>query len=92
MTEATAVYEIEADDAAQVLCRMLGLFAQQGRPLSSVVAHSAGDKLHAILRIDRIDRQRARILAEKLRALAMVKRVKFRTGRRAVSHPATRRR
>ena len=73
----SAVYEVEATDAAQVLCRMLGLFAQQDRPLASVVAHSHGNRVHAMLRLTEIDCRRARILAEKLRAMAMVESVEF---------------
>jgi hypothetical protein len=75
--EGTAVYELEAHDAAQVLCRVLGLFAQQDRPLASVIAHSSGDRVRAMLRLDQIDAQRASILAHKLRALAMVESVEF---------------
>ncbi len=77
MSEGTAVYEIEASDAAQVLCRILGLFAQQDRPLASVVAHSHGARMHAMLRLRDVDAQRAQVLAEKLRALAMVESVEF---------------
>jgi len=77
MSRGTAVYEIEASDAAQVLCRVLGLFAQQDRPLASVVAHSHGDKVQAMLRLLDLDMQRAQVLAEKLRAMAMVESVAF---------------
>ncbi len=77
MSQGTAVYEIEAGDAAQVLCRVLGLFAQQDRPLASVVAHSHGDKIQAMLRLRDVDVQRAQVLAEKLRALATVESVAF---------------
>lgn len=75
--EGTAFYEVEARDAAQVLCRILGLFAQQNRPLASVLAHSHGDRLHAMLRLAAIDAQRAAVLAEKMRALPMVESVEF---------------
>jgi hypothetical protein len=75
--EGVAVYEVEARDPAQALCRILGLFAQQDRPLASVIAHSHGDRVHAMLRLGGIDAQRANILAEKLRAQAMVERVEF---------------
>jgi len=77
MSEGTAVYEVEASDAAQVLCRILGLFAQQDRPLASVIAHSAGDRMQAMLRLGGIDAQRAGVLANKLRALATVDSVEF---------------
>lgn len=77
MSDGSAVYEIEAHDAAQVLCRVLGLFAQQDRPLASVIAHGSGDRVHAMLRLEQIDPQRASILAQKLRALAMVESVEF---------------
>jgi hypothetical protein len=77
MSEGTAVYEIEAGDVAQVLCRILGLFAQQDRPLASVVAHSHGDTVQAMVRLPAIDNHRASVLAEKLRALAMVDSVAF---------------
>lgn len=73
----TAVYEVEATDAAQVLCRVLGLFAQQDRALASVVAHSHGDTVQAMLRLRDVDAQRASVLAEKLRALATVESVGF---------------
>jgi len=84
MSGGTAVYEIEASDTAQVLCRILGLFAQQDRPLASVVAHSHGDKLQAMLRLRQVDAQRARVLAEKLRALATVESVAFTFAERSV--------
>lgn len=73
----TAVYEVEANDAAQVLCRILGLFAQQDRPLASVVAHTHGGTIQVMLRLRGIDARRAGMLAEKLRALAMVENVEF---------------
>lgn len=76
MREGTAVYEVEASDAAQVLCRILGLFAQQDRPLASVIAHT-GDRIQAMLRLGGIDAQRASVIAHKLRALAMVESVEF---------------
>lgn len=79
----TAVYELEAHDAAQALCRVLGLFAQQDRPLASVIAHSHGDRVQVMLRVRDIDRQRATVLAEKLRAQAMVERVEFTFGARS---------
>lgn len=77
MSEGTAVYEVEAHHAAQALCRMLGLFAQQDRPLASVVAHSHGDRIHAMLRLEGIDAQRASVFAEKLRAMPLVEGVEF---------------
>jgi len=77
MSEGTAVYELDAHDAAQVLSRALGLFAQQDRALASVIAHSDGDRMQAMLRLRHVDRQRATVLAEKLRALPMVERVDF---------------
>jgi hypothetical protein len=77
MDGGTAVYEVEASDAAQVLCRILGLFAQQDRPLASVIAHTAGDRVQAMLRLGGIDAQRASVIAHKLRALAMVESVEF---------------
>ena len=77
MSEGTAVYEVEAHHAAQALCRMLGLFAQQDRPLASVVAHSHGDRMHAMLRLECIDAQRASVIAEKLRAMPLIEDVGF---------------
>jgi hypothetical protein len=77
MSEGTAVYEVEGHDPAQVLCRVLGLFAQQDRPLASIIAHSRGDRVQAMLRLERIDAHRASVLAHKLGAMAMVERVEF---------------
>jgi hypothetical protein len=77
MSDGVAVYEVEAGDAAQVLCRILGLFAQQDRPLASVIAHTTGDRVQAMLRLAGIDAQRASVIAHKLRAMAMVESVEF---------------
>jgi hypothetical protein len=92
MSEGTAVYEVEAGDAAQALCRILGLFAQQDRPLASVIAHSTGDRLQAMLRLGGIDAQRAGVIAYKLRALAMVESVEFTFAANAAECLAPRRR
>lgn len=62
-------YRVLALNTPQVMLRILGLFAGQDFPLDRVRMQAVDDVIWLALTIDGLCRQRAQIIAEKLRAL-----------------------
>ncbi|MEI9850559.1 MAG: hypothetical protein WDN24_06510 [Sphingomonas sp.] len=69
---AAASFRITAQACPQLLCRVIGLFAQQGRVPERVSALRDGAMLSIELEIGDIDPHRAAIIAEKMRAIVTV--------------------
>ncbi|WP_343518298.1 hypothetical protein [Sphingomonas sp.] len=73
-----AVFAITTERCPQVLCRVLGLIAQQDRLVDAVRVESSARVCRIALEIRGIDRHRAAIVAEKMRSLVRVRTVKLR--------------
>ena len=71
----SATFAIRTELCPQVLCRLLGLIAQQGRLVDRVEARRRARSLHVSLSIAGIDRQQAEIVAAKMRSLVPVRKV-----------------
>ncbi|MGN6820624.1 MAG: hypothetical protein ACTHJR_18355 [Sphingomonas sp.] len=74
-----AVFVVTSDRCPHVLCRLLGLFAQQDRMVERVEAIDTRRTLRVRVQVADIDRQRAAIVAEKMRQLVMVRTVELRS-------------
>lgn len=73
-----AVFAITTERCPQVLCRVLGLIAQQDRVVDAVRVDSSARVCRISLEISGIDPHRAAIVAEKMRSLVRVRTVKLR--------------
>lgn len=73
-----AVFAITTERCPQVLCRVLGLVAQQDRLADAVRIESSARICRISLEIRDIDPHRAAIVAEKMRSLVRVRTVKLR--------------
>lgn len=71
-------FAITTDPCPQVLCRLLGLIAQQDRLVDAVRMDSSARVCRISLEIRGIDADRAAIVAEKMRSLVRVRTVKVR--------------
>ena len=70
-----ATFAIRTELCPQILCRLLGLIAQQGRMVEWVEARRGSNCLHVSLSVAGIDRQQAEIVAAKMRSLVPVQAV-----------------
>ena len=70
-----ASFVITTEPCSQVLCRLLGLIAQQGRMIEHVEARRRRECLEVTLSVDGIDPHQAEIVAAKMRSLVTVRTV-----------------
>jgi hypothetical protein len=68
---------VTAERCPQILCRLLGLFSQQDRLIERVEAVDTRRTLRVTLAVANIDRQRAAIVAEKMRQLVRIRTVRL---------------
>lgn len=73
-----ARFAITTERCPQILCRLLGLIAQQDRLVDAVRVDSSARTCRISLEVRDIDAQRAAIVAEKMRTLVRVRTVKLR--------------
>ena len=73
----TATFTISAFDCPQLLCRVLGYVAQQGRYVDAIVGVREADRLRILISLSAIDGGRAELLAQKFRALIDVDEVQL---------------
>ncbi|MGY4395420.1 hypothetical protein ACVWZA_000581 [Sphingomonas sp. UYAg733] len=76
-------FAVTAERCPQILCRLIGLFAQQDRLIDQVEMVDTGRILRVTLVVSGIDPQRAAIAAEKIRQLVRVRTVAVRQERPA---------
>lgn len=72
-----AVYVITAERCPQILCRLIGLFAQQDRTVERLEAIDTGRIMRVTLCVRDIDPHRAMVIAEKMRQFVRVRTVKL---------------
>jgi hypothetical protein len=75
--EVSALFLVRGLTSSELLSRIVGLLAQQSRTPRNVSMRRVGGALVIRIALDEIDGQRARILAEKMRSLAIVRSVKL---------------
>jgi hypothetical protein len=75
-------FVISAERCPQVLCRLIGVFAQQDRLTDHVEVIAAPRRLQITITIANLDDQRAAIIAEKMRQMIKVRSVRCSTRRR----------
>jgi hypothetical protein len=73
-----AVFIVTTERCPQILCRLLGLIAQQDRLVARADAVDTRRVLRVMLAVPDIDRNRATIIAGKMRQLVRVRTVKVR--------------
>lgn len=73
-----ARFAITTERCPQVLCRLLGLIAQQDRLVDTIRVESSARICRISLEVRSIDPNRAAIVAEKMRNLVQVRTVKLR--------------
>lgn len=76
----TATFVVTAARCPQLLCRLLGLFAQQDRVIESLSVETRPRGYRAAISVAGIDAQRAMIIAHKMRAIVSVRTVRLRFG------------
>jgi hypothetical protein len=79
---ADAHFLISADRCPGLLCRFLGLFAQQDRMVRGVEVEDTGRTLRTVIQIGALEPARAEALAERMRSMVGVRRVTLRCGPR----------
>ncbi len=79
-TTGTATFVVTAARCPQLLCRVLGLFAQQDRTVERLSVEARPRGYRAAITIAGIDAQRAEIIERKMRAIVSVRTVKLRLG------------
>lgn len=79
-----AHYRVDTECDADVLCRLLNLFALQGQIPAEVQALRQEDGLQIGLRLTTLPRHRAELIAERMRGMVSVCSVDLRIGE---SHP-----
>ena len=72
---ASATFAVSAELCPQILCRLLGLIAQQSRLVERVEAHKEPNGLKVRLIVAGMDEHQAEIVAEKMRSLVSVRSV-----------------
>jgi acetolactate synthase regulatory subunit len=72
-----ATFAITTEHCPQILCRLLGMIAQQGRLVERIEARRRPKYLHVHLSIAGMDAHSATIVAEKMRSLVPVRSVKL---------------
>jgi hypothetical protein len=75
-----ATFAITTELCPQVLCRLLGLLAQQGRIVERVEARQRPKSLHVRLSVAGIEAHHAEIVAAKMRSVVRVRTVRLSTG------------
>lgn len=75
---ADATFFITAERCPQMLCRLIGLVAQQDRITSSVSATDTGRILRVTIRVPGMPEHGAAIIAQKMRQLVNVRTVRLR--------------
>lgn len=68
----TAAYTVRASSNPHVVCRLLGLFAQQDLVPSLVRVRRHVDDMFVTIEQPEIDEHRAEVIAEKMRAMVLV--------------------
>ncbi|HEV7287099.1 MAG: hypothetical protein EOP59_07700 [Sphingomonadales bacterium] len=76
----TATFVVTAARCPQLLCRLLGLFAQQDRVVEALSVEARPRGYRAAITIAGIDAQRAEIIEHKMRAIVSVRTVRLRFG------------
>jgi hypothetical protein len=76
---AKATFAIQTDICPQILCRLLGLLAQQGRLVERVDARRRPEGLDVRIEIAGIAEHHAEIVAAKMRSLVSVRAVRLLT-------------
>lgn len=66
------VLAITASASSQLLCRLVGLFAQQDRLIDRLTVDRAGEEMHVTIAVSDLDDCRAEIIANKMRGLVEV--------------------
>ncbi|WP_066662142.1 MULTISPECIES: hypothetical protein [unclassified Sphingomonas] len=74
----TATFVVTAARCPQVLCRLLGLFAQQDRVIDSLSVEARPRGYRAEFVVAGIDPHRATIIAHKMRAIVSVRTARLR--------------
>ena len=72
-----ATFSIVMDEDSQLPCRLLGLVAQQDRPVRSLALTSSRRRQRLEVELPGVDRRRAEILAEKMRGCVHVRSVRL---------------
>jgi hypothetical protein len=85
---ARATFVVTADRCPQILCRVLGLVAQQGRMIERVDAVDTRRILRVTLSVADIEARHAAIIAEKMRQLVSVRTVRLQAVTLGRSSPA----
>ena len=76
----TATFVVTAARCPQLLCRLLGLFAQQDRTVETLSVQARPRGYRAAITIAGIDAHRAEIIEHKMRAIVSVRTVRLRFG------------
>jgi hypothetical protein len=84
----SATFAVTADLCPQILCRLLGMIAQQGRMVERLEAQSGRGNLRIRFSVSDIEQHHAEILAAKMRSLVSVRAVWLSWVGLAVSAPA----
>ena len=74
-------FTVSGQRCPQILCRLLGLFAQQDQLIDHVEAVATARRLRVRITVAGIDDSRAAIIAEKMRQLVSVNTVNWRIAR-----------
>lgn len=74
----TAMFAITTERCPQILCRLLGLVAQQDRLVERFEVESSARRYRVSLSIPDIDRHRAEIMLEKMRSIVSVRTARMR--------------
>lgn len=74
----SATFVVTAARCPQLLCRLLGLFAQQDRTIDALSVEARPHGYRAAITIAGIDAHRAEIIEHKMRAIISVRTVRLR--------------
>ncbi|MFL9842259.1 hypothetical protein ABS767_14915 [Sphingomonas sp. ST-64] len=74
----TATFVVTAARCPQLLCRLVGLFAQQDRLVHSLRVDTLPRSVRASITVTGIDRDRAEIIRHKMGAIVSVRTVRLR--------------
>ncbi|MCP8466107.1 hypothetical protein NK553_19320 [Pseudomonas sp. ZM23] len=84
-----ARYQVTTETDADVLCRMLNLFALQGQIPTEVLAQRQNDGLRIHLRLTSLPRHRVELIAERMRSMVNVCSVELQVSERHTVRSAT---
>ncbi|MNM92319.1 hypothetical protein D3C81_1046470 [compost metagenome] len=71
----SALFDIQAEAEADILCRLLNLFALQGYLPAEVHAHQKDGWIQVRLRLHALPRHRAEVIAARMRSMVTVSEV-----------------